>query len=417
MRIAQVAPLAESVPPSLYGGTERVIHWLTEELTKQGHEVTLFGTGDSQTRAKLIPVWPRALRLARPRSDPAVATATALEIMSLHASEFDIIHSHGDWCYLPLLTRLGVPFVTTLHGRLDIFGVPELISMLRQALFVSISDNQRSALPNANWAATIYHGFPPDWLRPNFGPGQYLAFLGRLAPEKGPEPAIRIARAAKMELRIAAKIPRGERGYFADRLQPMIDGKQTRLIGEVNDASKQTFLGSAAALLFPIDWPEPFGLVMIEAMACGTPVIAFRRGSVPEVIEHGVSGFIVEDEAEAIQAVQRLPELDRREVRASFERRFTSSEMAGKYINCYKKILAEVRPDRTTRTGVTVGQLGALDATHIGYTPQHLPPPGTANATHVTNGEFHATARGANTREASKRPRPGDYAEDLRKNR
>jgi glycosyltransferase involved in cell wall biosynthesis len=389
MRIAQVAPLAESVPPSLYGGTERVIHWLTEELIQQGHEVTLFGTGDSLTNAKLIPVWPRALRLGRPRSDPIVAAASALEILSLHAQEFDIIHSHGDWCYLPLLTRLGVPFVTTLHGRLDIFRLPQLISMIPQAPFVSISNEQRSPLPDANWAATIYHGFPPDWLCPSFGPGQYLAFLGRLAPEKGPEPAIRIARAANMQLRIAAKIPRGERGYFTERLQPMIDGNQTRLIGEVDDVSKQEFLSRASALLFPIDWPEPFGLVMIEAMACGTPVIAFRRGSVPEVVEHGVSGFIVEDEAEAIQAVQRLPELDRRQVRASFERRFTSSEMAGKYIDCYKKILAEVRPDRTTSTGVTVAHAGALDAPHINYTPHHLP----THATHVVNGELRATAR------------------------
>jgi glycosyltransferase involved in cell wall biosynthesis len=408
MRIAQVAPLAESVPPSLYGGTERVIHWLTEELIQQGHEVTLFGTGDSQTNAKLIPVWPRALRLGRPRSDPVVAAATALEILSLHAHEFDIIHSHGDWCYLPLLTRLGVPFVTTLHGRLDIVGVPELTSMISQAPFVSISNDQRSPLPNANWAATIYHGLPPDWLRPSIGPGQYLAFLGRLAPEKGPEPAIRIARAANMQLRIAAKIPRGERGYFTERLQPMIDGNQTRLIGEVNDASKQKFLGSAAALLFPIDWPEPFGLVMIEAMACGTPVIAFRRGSVPEVIEHGVSGFIVEDEAEAIQAVQRLSELDRRKVRASFERRFSASEMAGKYINCYKKVAAEVRPDHTTRTNVTVEQVDALDAPQIGFTSHRFGSSGVArpsregdaneyDAARVVNDELHAIVRGANT--------------------
>jgi glycosyltransferase involved in cell wall biosynthesis len=378
MKIAQVAPLAESVPPSLYGGTERVIHWLTEELIQQGHEVTLFGTGDSQTSAKLIPVWPRALRLGRPRSDPIVAAASALEMLSLHASEFDVIHSHGDWCYLPLLTRLGVPFVTTLHGRLDIFRLPQLVDMFPQAHFVSISNNQRSPLPNASWAATIYHGFPPDWLRPSFGPGQYLAFLGRLSPEKGPEPAIRIAQAANIQLRIAAKIPRGERGYFAERLRPMIDGDRTRLIGEVDDASKQEFLGRAAALLFPIDWPEPFGLVMIEAMACGTPVIAFRRGSVPEVIEHGVNGFIVEDEAEAIKAVQRLPELDRRKVRASFERRFTSSEMAGKYINCYKEILAGVRRDHTTGTNITVEQVGPWDLPHLDYTPHHLPPTGTA---------------------------------------
>jgi glycosyltransferase involved in cell wall biosynthesis len=425
MKVAQVAPLAESVPPHLYGGTERVIHWLTEELIQQGHQVTLFGTGDSQTSAKLIPVWPRALRLGRPRSDPIVAAASALEVLSLHATEFDIIHSHGNWCYLPLLTRLGVPFVTTLHGRLDIFRLPQLIGMFPQAPFVSISNGQRSPVPNANWAATIYHGFPPDWLHPNFERGPYLAFLGRLSPEKGPEPAIRIARAANMRLRIAAKIPRGERGYFAERLQPMIDGNQTRLVGEVDDSSKQQFLGGAAALLFPIDWPEPFGLVMIEAMACGTPVIAFRRGSVPEVIEHGVSGFIVENEAEAIQAVRRLPELDRRKVRASFERRFTSSEMGGKYVSCYRKILADVRGDHTTGTSVTVEQVGALMRPQIGYTS---PPPGTAlpigerntnehYVTRVVNDELDAIGGRANTREVAKGPPPGGYAGGLRKDR
>src|SRR5690348_12936292 len=340
MRIAQVAPLAESVPPNLYGGTERVIHWLTEELIKQGHEVTLFGTGDSQTSARLIPVWPRALRLGRPRSDPVVAAASALEMLSLHANEFDIIHSHGDWCYLPLLTRLGVPFVTTLHGRLDMFRLPQLVDMFPQAHLVSISNNQRSPLPNAKWAATIYHGFPPDWLRPSFGRGQYLAFLGRLSPEKGPEPAIRIARAANMQLRIAAKIPRGERGYFAERLRPMIDGDRTRLIGEVDDTSKQEFLSRAAALLFPINWPEPFGLVMIEAMACGTPVIAFRCGSVPEIVEDGVTGKVVESEEEAIAALPELLSYDRRAVRNRFQERFAATRMARDYAALYRKLMA-----------------------------------------------------------------------------
>ena len=364
MKIAQVAPLAESVPPSLYGGTERVIYWLTEELIKQGHEVTLFGTADSQTSAKLIPVWPRALRLGRPRSDPIVAQAAAMDVLARHAEEFDIIHLHGDWCYLPLLARLDVPFVTTLHGRLDIPGLPALIDMFPKAPLVSISNNQRLPVPSARWAATIYHGFSPDWLRPSFERGQYLAFLGRLAPEKGPEVAIRIARAAHMQLRIAAKIPRGERGYFAERVQPMIDGSRVQLIGEVNDASKQEFLGHAAALLFPINWPEPFGLVMIEAMACGTPVIAFRRGSVSEVIEHGVSGFVVDDEAGAIEAVQRLSELDRRRVRESFDQRFTSAKMAEKYVGCYEKILAEAKVDDCPMDGafVSTAQLGVSNA-------------------------------------------------------
>jgi glycosyltransferase involved in cell wall biosynthesis len=408
VKVAQVAPLAESVPPSLYGGTERVIHWLTEELIKQGHEVTLFGTGDSQTSAKLIPVWPRALRLGRPQSDPIVAAASALEILSLHAHEFEIIHSHGGWCYLPLLTRLGVPFVTTLHGRLDIFRLPQLINMFPRAPFVSISDDQRSPLPNANWAATIYHGFPPDWLRPSFGPGQYLAFLGRLSPEKGRKWQF-ASREGPTCSCASRQNPSRRAGYFAERLQPMIDGNGTHLIGEVDDTSKQEFLGHASALLFPIDWPEPFGLVMIEAMACGTPVIAFRRGSVPEVIEHGVSGFIVEDEAEAIQAVQRLPELDRREVRASFERRFTASEMAGRYIDCYKKIAAEVRLDRKTRTNIAMQQVGAMDAPQIGFTSPGVERPirgGNANhAARVVNDELHAIVRGDRKTSASGRLR------------
>jgi glycosyltransferase involved in cell wall biosynthesis len=347
MKIAQVAPLAESVPPSLYGGTERVIYWLAEELVEQGQEVTLFGTADSKTSARLIPVWPRALRLGRPKSDPVVAQAAALEMLARHGGEFDIIHLHGNWCYLPLLTRLGVPFVTTLHGRLDLPGMPALIDMFPNAAFVSISDNQRSPLGAAKWAATIYHGLPANWLRPSSERGGYLAFLGRLSPEKGPDVAIRIARAASMKLRIAAKIPRGERGYFTQCLEPMIDGDQIELIGEVNDHSKHEFLAQAAALLFPIDWPETFGLVMIESMACGTPVIAFRRGSVSEIIEHGVSGFIVDDEAGAIDAVHRLSELSRREVRASFERRFTSSRMATAYLSCYEKVIATAADHHT----------------------------------------------------------------------
>jgi glycosyltransferase involved in cell wall biosynthesis len=282
MRIAQIAPLAESVPPKLYGGTERVVAWLIEELVELGHDVTLFASGDSRTRAKLVPVWPRALRLGRPRTDPVAVQAALLETVGRHAKDFDVVHGHIDWLHLPVLGRSGVPFVTTFHGRLDIPGLPAVIDLFPNAPFISISENQRLPLPNASWLGTIYHGLPEDSLRPSYSPGNYLAFLGRLTPEKGPETAIRIARAAGQPLRIAAKVPRGERRYFKERLEPLVDDEQIRITGEVDDRTKQDFLAGATALLFPIDWPEPFGLVMIEAMACGTPVIAFRSGSGPK---------------------------------------------------------------------------------------------------------------------------------------
>ncbi len=341
MRIAQLAPLAESVPPKLYGGTERIVAWLCDELTDLGHDVTLFASGDSSTRAQLVPVWPRALRLGRPRSDPAAALAASLAAIAEQAAEFDVVHLHIDWVPLPLLTRLGVPFVTTCHGRLDLPGLPDVIRRFPKAPFVSISDNQRRPLANANWVGTIYHGLPRDLFRPRYEAGSYLAFLGRLTSEKGPEAAIRIARATGMPLRIAAKVPRSERGYFKDTLEPQIDGKQIQLTGEVNDEVKKEFLAGAAALLFPIDWPEPFGLVMIEAMACGTPVIAYRSGSVPEVIDDGVSGFVVDGEAEAIGAIRRLADIDRRQVRRIFEQRFTARRMAEDYVRRYQALLAQ----------------------------------------------------------------------------
>jgi glycosyltransferase involved in cell wall biosynthesis len=339
MRIAQVAPLVESVPPKLYGGTERVIAWLTEELIELGHDVTLFASGDSATSATLVPAWPRALRLGQPKVDPAIAEAALLELVGRYAHRFDVIHCHTNWLHLPLLTRLGVPFLTTLHNRLDAPGLPDAVSRFPAARFISISNDQRTPLAGANWLGTIYHGLPADSLRPSISAGSYLAFLGRLTPDKGPETAIRLAHAAKMPLRIAAKVPRAERGYFKEQVEPLIDGKQIHIIGEVNERSKEDFLANASALLFPIDWPEPFGLVMIEAMACGTPVIAFRRGSVPEVVDYGVTGFIVEDEEEALQAIKRLPELDRSSVRAAFERRFTARRMAGEYVHHYGLLL------------------------------------------------------------------------------
>jgi glycosyltransferase involved in cell wall biosynthesis len=337
MRIAQIAPLAESVPPKFY--TERVVAWLVDELVEFGHAVTLFASGDSRTRGRLHPVWPNGLRLGQQHTDPMAATALLLEAISKQAKDFDVIHAHIDWLHLPLLRRLGVPFLTTMHGRLDLPGLPHVIREFPEASFVSISDNQRLPLPDANWCGTVQHGLPINLFRPSYGKGSYLAFLGRLTAEKGSEKAIRIARAAHMPLRIAAKIPRAETAYFKKHLEPKIDGEDVRLIGEVNDATKQGFLAQAAALLFPIDWPEPFGLVMIEAMACGTPVIAYRSGSVPEVIEEGVTGFIVDSEEEAVDAVNKLARLDRRKVRERFEERFSAHRMARAYESHYRKLI------------------------------------------------------------------------------
>jgi len=251
MRIAQLAPLAESVPPKLYGGTERVVAWLVDELASLGHEVTLFASGDSKIAAKLHPVWPQALRLGRPRTDPMVAQAALLEAVAQHATEFDVIHMHIDWLHLPLLSRLGVPFLTTCHGRMDLPGFPEVIRRFPDAPFVSISDHQRAPLRGANWIGTIYHGMPADLLEPSFEPGSYLAFLGRLTAEKGPEAAIRIAHAAQMPLRIAAKVPRGERKFFKEKLEPQIDGEQIQLVGEVNDEQKQRFLAGGSCVAVP----------------------------------------------------------------------------------------------------------------------------------------------------------------------
>ena len=318
-----------------------MVAWLVDELIELGHDVTLFASGDSHTRAKLVAAWPRSLRLGRPRSDPMAAHMSLIEAVAQRARDFDLIHFHIDWMQLPLFSRMQVPFLTTFHGRLDLPGLSSVVRQFPNAPFVSISEHQRQPLPEANWLGTIHHGLPPESLQPQFEPGTYLAFLGRLTADKGPETAIEIAQGCGLPLRIAAKIPRGERGYYKDRLAPRIDGERVRLVGEVNDAAKSDFLGGALALLFPIDWPEPFGLVMIEAMACGTPVIAYRQGSVPEVIEDGVTGFIVESPEAAVAAVKRLPELDRKTIRARFEARFTVRRMAEAYIGHYERLLKQ----------------------------------------------------------------------------
>jgi glycosyltransferase involved in cell wall biosynthesis len=346
MRIAQIPPLAESVPPKLYGGTERVVSWLTEELIALGHEVTLFASGDSVTSGRLVPIIPRAIRLSRPRLEPFPVYAAQLGTVAKVADEFDVIHCHIDWIHLPLLACLGVPYLTTIHNRLDTPDLPPVIRQFPDAPLISISEHHRTPLPSANWLGTVYHGMPVGLLEPSYEPGTYLAFLGRLTKEKGPEAAIHIAKAAGMELRMSAKIPRAETRYYKERLQPLIDDATIKLVGELNDSAKGELLRGASALLFPIDWPEPFGLVMIEAMACGTPVIAYRRGSVPEVVDNGVTGFVVDNEDEAIAAVKRIGELDRRTVRATFEKRFTARRMAEKYLRYYELLLrVETRPN------------------------------------------------------------------------
>ncbi|MGX1343370.1 glycosyltransferase involved in cell wall biosynthesis [Bradyrhizobium japonicum] len=341
MRIAQLAPLAESVPPKLYGGTERVVAWLVDELVELGHDVTLFASGDSRTKGELHAVWPRALRLGRKGADPNAACAVLLEAIAKRAKDFDVIHAHIDWLPLPLLSRLGVPFVTTMHGRLDLPGLSDVLRQFPGAGFVSISDHQRLPLPEANWIATIPHGLPSNNFRPSFDQGSYLAFLGRLTAEKGPQDAIRIARAPpECPCASPPRFRAAETVFFKKQLEPHIDGLAVQLVGEVDEAKKQPFLAEAAALLFPIDWPEPFGLVMIEAMACGTPVIAYRSGSVPEVVEDGVTGFIVENEEQAVRAVGDLGRLDRRKVRARFEERFSADRMAREYESAYRRLIS-----------------------------------------------------------------------------
>jgi len=343
MRIAQIAPLHEAVPPKLYGGTERVVSFLTEELVAQGHDVTLFASGDSITSASLEAVWPRALRLDPAIRDPIAPHMLMMEAVRRRADEFDVLHFHMDYWSFSLFGRQRTPFVTTMHGRLDLAELPPVFDMFPNAPIVSISDAQRRPLPQARYVATVQHGLPANLLTPQPGPKDYLAFLGRIAPEKGPDKAIRIARACGIPLKMAAKVDRADQVYFDEVIRPMLAGGGVELIGEINDAQKPEFLSGAKALLTPIDWPEPFGLVMIESMACGTPVIAFNRGSVPEIVEDGVTGYIVEDERGAMAAVDRLSRLSRAKVRQRFEERFTSRRMAEDYLEIYRSLAGEDR--------------------------------------------------------------------------
>lgn len=345
MKIAQIAPLAEAVPPRLYGGTERIVSYLTEELVRQGHEVTVFATGDSRTSAKLVPCCPKALRL-----DPSVHDAIPHILMMLdevrrRAEEFDVLHFHLDLVHFPIFRDIATRTVTTLHGRLDLCDLHPFYRRFPEFPLVSISHDQRRPMPPVNWVRTAYHGLPLDLLQFTERPtNDYLAFLGRISPEKRPDRAIEIARRAKMRIRLAAKVDPVDQEYFEHQIEPLLDDPLVEFIGEISDAQKSEFLGNARALLFPIDWPEPFGLVMIEAMACGTPVIAFPHGSVPEVLDEGITGFIVQDIEQAVRAVRRSRKLDRCEIRRQFEQRFSVTRMACDYVEVYRNLVRAPAP-------------------------------------------------------------------------
>jgi len=352
MRIAQVAPLTEAIPPKLYGGTERVVHWLTEELVALGNDVTLFASGDSRTSANLEAMWPRALRL-----DGSVRDANALHIVMLEnvrqrADEFDLLHFHLDYYPFSLFSRQRTPFITTLHGRLDLPEHQPVFKTFGRTPLVSISNSQRRPVHQANWVRTIYHGVPEQLLTPRPVKPAYLAVLGRIAPEKSVDRAIRIARRCGIPLKIAAKVDRVDQDYFEEVIKPLLDPSLVEYVGEITDQEKSEFLSGAIALMVTIDWPEPFGLVMIEAMACGTPVIAFNRGSVPEIVEDDVTGYIVEDELSAVNAVNRVGQLDRQFVRKRFEERFTARRMALDYMAAYREIMHVGKPSLKVVMGV-----------------------------------------------------------------
>jgi glycosyltransferase involved in cell wall biosynthesis len=354
MRIAQIAPLTESVPPKLYGGTERAVSYLTEALVELGHDVTLFATGDSVTSAQLVPVWPRALRLDPGIRDRIAPHMLLLETVRRRAEQFDVLHFHMDYYSFSLFARQEVPFVTTLHGRLDLPEQQPVFDTFGSAPVISISDSQRQPLPQAKWVSTVYHGLPEKLYQPMDIEQRYLAFLGRISPEKRVDKAIRIAERCGLRIRIAAKVDAADHEYFETQIKPLLALPHVEFIGEIADSDKAEFLSGAYALLFPIDWPEPFGLVMIESMACGTPVIAFNRGAVPEVIDEGVTGFIVEDEIGAIAAINRLPLLSREKVRRRFEERFTAHRMARQYLDAYKAV---ERAQRRARFKVVDGSI------------------------------------------------------------
>jgi glycosyltransferase involved in cell wall biosynthesis len=352
MHIAQIAPLTEAIPPKLYGGTERVVSWLTEELIALGHKVTLFASGDSITSAHLEAFWPRALRLDGSVRDPNALHMMMLERVYRRAADFDFLHFHLDYYPFSLFSRQSIPFVTTLHGRLDLPEHQPVFDTFSSVPVISISNAQRRPLPQARWVRTVHHGLPEGLLTPQPVRPSYFAFLGRIAPEKGVDRAIEIAEHCGVPLKIAAKVDRVDQEYFDTDIRPLIKSANVEYIGEIGDAKKSEFLSGAVALLVPIDWPEPFGLVMIEAMACGTPVIAFNHGSVPEVVDDGLTGFVVEDVKGAIGAVDRLAQLSRQKIRQRFEERFTARRMAQEYLAVYRSLMADRGPQLRLVTDV-----------------------------------------------------------------
>ncbi|HKT20844.1 MAG TPA: glycosyltransferase family 4 protein [Stellaceae bacterium] len=343
MRIAQIAPLTEAIPPKLYGGTERVVSWLTEELVAMGHEVTLFASGDSRTSAKLDAIWPTALRFDASIRDPNALHMTMLERVYRRASSFDVLHFHLDYYPFSLFSRHDTPFITTLHGRLDLNEHQTLFRTFASAPVISISDAQRKPVPYAGWVRTIHHGLPETLLTPSGETPRYLAFLGRISPEKALDRAIAIAIRAGLPLKIAAKVDKVDVDYYEEQIRPLLRLPGIDYIGEINDHEKSDFLNGAIALLVPIDWPEPFGLVMIEAMACGTPVIAFNAGAVSEIVEPGLTGFIARDETDAVDALERVPLLSRKKIRERFEERFTARRMAADYLQVYRELIRSRR--------------------------------------------------------------------------
>lgn len=346
MRIAQVAPLIESVPPEAYGGTERVVSYLTEELVRRGHEVTLFASGDSSTRARLVSTCPRALRSDANCRDPFARQIVLLEHVYRMSREFDLVHFHVDYVHFPMSRRQRLPRLTTLHGRLDAPELQDLCRVFMDEPLVSISRSQQDPLADAHWLGTVYHGLPEEQFQFHEGPGNYLAFLGRVSPEKRLDRAIHIAMKTGMPLRVAAKIDRADQAYYETEIRPLLTAAQSlvEFVGEIGEEQKSEFLGNAAALLFPIDWPEPFGLVMIESLACGTPVIAYRNGSVPEIIDDGVTGWIVDNMADAVAAVRRIHQLSRATCRMEFERRFSVRRMVDDYLVIYHQVCQPFRP-------------------------------------------------------------------------
>ncbi|MBV9570478.1 MAG: glycosyltransferase family 4 protein [Alphaproteobacteria bacterium] len=339
MKIAQVAPLAESVPPKLYGGTERVVSWLTEELVSRGHQVTLFASGDSQTAAQLVPVVPRALRLSPHVRDCQPYNMMLADSVLAEADYFDIIHFHVEIFHYPAFRAMADRIVTTLHGRLDLPDLHPFYSAFADLPLVSISHAQRKPMPPVNWVGNVHHGLPSDLYRAYPRGGDYLAFVGRICEEKGVLHAIEIAERVRIKLKIAAKVDPADRPYFEEFVRPRLSSPYVEFLGEVGDRQKNELFGGALAVLFPICWPEPFGLVMIEAMACGTPVIAFNRGSVPEILENGLTGFVVDDVEQAVGAVGRADSLDRKRIRQQFERRFTVDQMTTKYLDVYGRLM------------------------------------------------------------------------------